>query len=307
MPKFHVDEHIEIDAPAAKVKAVIRDFQQWKPWSPWLSAEPDCALDYAEDGKSYAWKGKVIGEGRMELRKEEEHALWYHLTFLTPWKSESDVDFQILSQGPERSKVHWRMDGSLPFFMFFMKNKMKSWIGGDYRRGLLKLKDFVEQGSVPSQNEFPGVRAGINTRFIGYRQKVSMPQMAESMAKQFPRLAKLLSEKGLAPSGQPFSIYHEFDIVRDRCDYTAAIPVAQIPEGLDPEVIQGSLDVARSFQVVHKGAYRHLGNAWSAGMMHQRSKTFASHKSKDPFEVYENDPTSTPEPELLTTVHFPAQ
>ena len=67
MPIFTVEKSIEIEAPIEKVYAAIRDFREWVPWSLWLISEPDCPLDYGEDGKSYSWEGKIIGSGKMEI------------------------------------------------------------------------------------------------------------------------------------------------------------------------------------------------------------------------------------------------
>jgi hypothetical protein len=55
------------------------------------------------------------------------------------------------------------------------------------------------------------------------------------------------------------------------------------------------------------GAYRHLGSAWSAGMMRERAKVFKSAKGHAPFEVYMSDPATTPEADLVTEIHFPAR
>ena len=62
MPAFSVSESILIDSPIDEVHRLVFDFKEWVPWSPWLSAEPDCKLDYSEDGKSYSWDGKVIDQ-----------------------------------------------------------------------------------------------------------------------------------------------------------------------------------------------------------------------------------------------------
>ena len=41
--------------------------------------------------------------------------------------------------------------------------------------------------------------------------------------------------------------------------------------------------------------------------MHARAKAFALNKKIHPFEIYENDPASTEENELVTVAHFPAK
>jgi hypothetical protein len=41
--------------------------------------------------------------------------------------------------------------------------------------------------------------------------------------------------------------------------------------------------------------------------MHGRAKRFAQKRGIQPFEVYLNDSTETPEAELVTVVHFPVR
>jgi hypothetical protein len=42
-------------------------------------------------------------------------------------------------------------------------------------------------------------------------------------------------------------------------------------------------------------------------MMRERAKVFKSAKGHAPFEVYMSDPATTPEADLITEIHFPAQ
>ena len=76
---------------------------------------------------------------------------------------------------------------------------------------------------------------------------------------------------------------------------------------LPADLVKGTLNEPRTFKVKHIGAYSHLGSGWSAGMMHARAKTFKTAKGHDPFELYVTDPTSTPEAQLVTEIHFPAR
>ncbi len=132
MPKFSLSRSIEINASSENVYRVVRDFKRWTPWSPWILAEPDCALDFADDGKRYSWEGKIIGSGEMKILDDHANTrIDYELTFLKPWKSTSAVSFQFAeSQGV--TTTTWSMNGSLPFFLFWMKKMMSAMVGMDY-------------------------------------------------------------------------------------------------------------------------------------------------------------------------------
>ena len=95
-------------------------------------------------------------------------------------------------------------------------------------------------------------------------------------------------------------------MVEQTTQYTAALPVDRVPSPLPAGIESGRLDAPRTYRVVHTGAYRHLGGAWSAGMMHQRGKQFRPDKSADPFERYANYGEES-ETDQVTEVHFPAK
>ena len=72
MPKVTVRKSVVINAPLEKVYDSVRDFKQWRTWSPWLITEPECTVAYADDGAQYAWEGIVVGAGEMSVLSEEK-------------------------------------------------------------------------------------------------------------------------------------------------------------------------------------------------------------------------------------------
>lgn len=308
MPSFTVDESIEINAPMAAVKESLLDFKRWPAWSPWLCCEPGCKVEYEADGQRYSWDGAIIGSGDMKILRTQDDAIFYKLRFFKPFKSQSKVDFAFVDLGEGRTRVHWRMQSSMPFFLFFMVKSTQAMVAGDYRRGLAKLKDYLETGSVPSHLEFPGVGKGVDTAYLGIRKVSTLAELAEESRQGFARLVRELEMRDLSPTGPWMTVSHSFDPVKDRLAYTMAIPIeAVLSEDLGLELVSERVTLAQSYKVVHKGPYRHLGNAWAAGMMHERAKRFAVSKGKDKIEVYLNNPQTAAPEELLTELHFPAR
>ena len=116
MPKMHIAKSIVVDAPAEKVFNVISNFNEWQPWSPWLITEPEAKVTVSDDAKSYEWQGKRTGEGNMQVLNEEANkSLDIDLNFLKPWKSQTDVRFELEQDG-DSTKVTWLMDSGIPFF-----------------------------------------------------------------------------------------------------------------------------------------------------------------------------------------------
>ncbi|MEM9305322.1 MAG: SRPBCC family protein [Pseudomonadota bacterium] len=306
MPKFTVEKTIQIDATPHHVHGFLRDFRRWPDWSPWLICEPECKVIYAPDGKSYRWEGEVVGKGELELTGEQGHtALDYRLSFFMPWKSVNTTAFR-LAERDGGTEVTWTMVGSLPWFMFWMKKMMTAWVGMDYDRGLRMLKDLAETGTVPSKLEFLGTQAHPGGTWVGIASTCAMADIGAAMEVDHGALMKFVEERNLTPSGPPFSIYHKWEPVKGRASYTAAIPVANPPADLASGMTRGEMPACEIYAIRHTGAYRHLGNAWSAGMMHAQAKRYRKHRKIHPFEIYESMP-DVDEGSAETLLGFPTK
>ena len=305
MSELRVEKSVKIKASPEKVYAVIRDFRQSPAWSPWLIAEPECLVKYSDDGKSHSCEGKILGSSEIKIVNEEPfRSIDCRLTFFKPWKSVAAVQFTFeeLDGGTE---VTWSMKGSLPFFLFWMKPMMTTLIGMDYQRGLTMLKDFIELGSVPSKLDFIGQTSQTGFSYVGVKTSCAIADIGDRMKADFQKLQDWIDKEGPKPSGNPFANYYQWNFAKGIVGYTTGFPVVGVPGNLPDGFVSGDLPGCHVFSIKHTGPYRHLGNAWSAGMLRARAKIFAQDKKIPPFEIYENDPCKTPENDLITTVCFP--
>ncbi|WP_462249899.1 SRPBCC family protein [Ekhidna sp.] len=307
MPKVQVQRSIKINAPAEVVYPALTDFHKWVEWSPWLLMEPEAKVTFSDDGKSYEWDGDRLGSGNMHWVTERENEfLDFDLNFLKPWKSANKTNFKLnsIDSGTE---VIWTMDSSLPFYLFWMKNMMKAFIGSDYERGLDMLKAYVEEGEINSKLVFEGQSNFDSCKWVGIETSCSMDEMDSKMESDFNIIGAFADSNKEKISGPPFSIYKKWDLVKRKVDYIACIPVGDIPDDLSQEFTTGDIPETRVEKIKHIGAYKHLGNAWSTAYAMMRNKEFKHNKKVYPFEVYQNDPKVTPEKELITEVHFPVK
>jgi uncharacterized protein YndB with AHSA1/START domain len=306
MPAFNVSKSIIIEASPEKIYSIISDYHHWPRWSPWLITEPGVNVEVKPGGKEYNWQGKRTGSGEMRIvRETPSERLDMEVHFLKPWKSTSPVWFELKKQG-QATAVTWGMTGSLPFFMFFMTKMMAAYIGMDYERGLRMLKDYVETGEVPSQLDFKGLHFYDGNKYIGVKTTCTMETLDTKMAEDFRRLSSWAATNANQVTGSGFSIYHTWDVVKDKVVYTSAFPVKEIPNPLPDGFIHGSVPATKVHTIAHIGPYKHLGNAWTTQYMMQRNKEFKYRKGIDPFEVYVNMPGQASDRQLVTEVHFPA-
>lgn len=302
MPKTHVERSIAIAAGVEKVKSIITDFSHWEHWSPWLILEPEAKVTVSNGGKKQEWDGKRIGSGMMTIEAEEDSVVNYDLTFLKPWKSKAKSDFIIEKIDENNSKLTWTMDGSLPFFMFWMKALMERMIGMDYDRGLLMLKDYVEKGSVDAKLEFLGDSNFAGCNYVGVKNESTIDDIGEVMEADFVKLREFAKENDDIVSDECFTIYHKFDFNKNKVVYTSGVGVKSSPENLPSGLSNGSIPATKVYTVRHVGPYELSGNAWSAIMAMERAKEFKKNKKVHPIEFYRNSPVDTVPKDLISDV-----
>ena len=307
MPKIHVSRSVDIDAAASKIHPLLNDFNAWQEWSPWLLADPEAQVDVAPDGKSYRWEGPITGSGEMQILSESPDEIHYNLLFLKPFKSKAKTHFKI-EPTKNGTRLTWVMDSSLPFFMFWMKRSMEVYIGMDYDRGLLMIKDLAETGKVGFDLEFLGIQSFEKTAFISKTKTCPIDELPQHMSQDYEQLLTFVyGNDEVKENGAPFSQYHKWDPVKGRVSYTACVPLESIPSSLPAGFERGELPNLQVYGVRHKGSYKHLGNAWATVMMHERGKVYKSYKKFSGMEVYRNSPQNTPENELVSEILIPVR
>jgi len=151
-----VERSTTVDAPPERVYAQLADFHNWRHWSPWEHLDPDLQRTYSGapsgTGAGYAWSGnRKAGQGRMEIVDATQPSrVAIDLVFEKPWKARSDTVFTVRPQGTG-SHVTWTMVGQKTFMTKVMGvfTSMDRLVGGDFEKGLARLKAAAEQATAP--------------------------------------------------------------------------------------------------------------------------------------------------------------
>lgn len=307
MPKTFVQESTLIKASRDQVFDYVTNLNHWSVWSPWLCVEPTASVHVSSDGKSVGsvstWDGEVVGKGENEIKVlDPGKRMELELRIIKPWKSTSEVLFDFEDAGDE-TKVTWTMNGSVPWFMFWMKSMLENMIGMDYDRGLRMLKEQIETGEVLSKVNVRGVQPVGPIHMVGVRKDCSMETINKAMDEAICETMEKVEAAGVETEGCLMAVYHEFDPKHRTFGFTAGAML------LDPNAeVSGlsswSCDQIQAFQVEHIGCYDNVGNGWSAAYSYVRYKKLKQSKMAT-FEIYRNDPSDTPTAELITDIFLP--
>lgn len=149
---FRVERKAVIQAPPEKVFALINDFRQWGPWSPWEKKDPAMKRSFgagtAGKGATYAWEGnKEVGQGSMEIVESVASSrIRLKLDFVQPFEAHNMVTFTLTPQGSS-TELGWAMEGPAPYFakIIHVFIDMDRMVGRDFEAGLASLKSLAEK------------------------------------------------------------------------------------------------------------------------------------------------------------------
>ncbi len=310
MPKFQISRSITIRATPKQVYERLVDFRQWVRWSPWLIADPECQLEFAEDGGSYRWDGKIVGSGEVRRGKAiASQSIQCDLIFHKPFPARNQTGFELRpdSSAPQCTEVTWTLTGSLPFFMFWMKRNMETFVGDDFERGLVQLKDLVETGQRNFEIVIQGIKAVPGFTWLGIRTCCGKAEMGFKISQDHFTLKSWMIHNGVKAAGAPIAIYNKWNIQKRQFDYTAAVQVETIPSTLPSGFLVGTVPAMQAYCIHMAGSYRFLPNAWVCGVMHERAKRYVKSKQHPPFEQFENRPDLVDDTKLQVHLYFPCK
>jgi hypothetical protein len=148
---FRVERAAIVSAPPAVVFNEVDDLHNWPKWSPWQELDPNMTQTYSGPqsgaGASMAWSGNSkSGKGRMTIVESHPNdVVRIHLEFLKPFSVTNASEFTF-SPGGNQTVVTWTMTGqnNLMFKSMHLVMNMDKMLGGDFERGLVKLKAVSE-------------------------------------------------------------------------------------------------------------------------------------------------------------------
>jgi hypothetical protein len=147
--KFHVERSVVIQKDASAIHPLIANPSRWPEWSAWTKENyPEMVATYegpAEGvGAKSNWKDPKNGNGGLVITKSDPATgIVYDLTFENCEPSTAAIAYTKAEGG---TQVTMSVDGDVgsnPFYRY-LGLLMDKFMGGDFEKGLNKLKTVVE-------------------------------------------------------------------------------------------------------------------------------------------------------------------
>lgn len=148
---FKVERSVRVDADAATIFSVIRDFRQFEHWSPWEKLDPTMQKVFhgetGQPGSSYTWSGNnKVGRGTMTVTEvQPNEGIDMRLEFFAPFPSICSTRWAVTREG-DHTFVTWTMKGKHKNIgQKAMGMIMDRVLKGSFDEGLAKLKSYCEK------------------------------------------------------------------------------------------------------------------------------------------------------------------
>ncbi|HEX7414757.1 MAG TPA: SRPBCC family protein [Bacteroidia bacterium] len=304
-----VQRSVSINASVDAIKSQITDYNVFAKWSPWV--DKDTAIKITIEGEAgtvghrYAWEGnKDVGKGTMQITAISADTVAEKLDF--SGKGVSDVFFIFKADGAATT-VTWAMDMNIGFFgrgmMLFFKGKMDKMLGGDFEKGLAKLKQVME--AIPVVKTYRGYEIKevlwTERNYFGKKATVKFDKLSAFFAENFPKVFNDAMNNKLQHTGPPSGIYFTWDEQKKQseCAAVISVPDGQVLKGWEKFNIPAT-DLA--LHIAYTGGYSNMANAHGAMDDYMKEKGLTNSVV---VEEYLTDPMSEKDStKLLTNIYY---
>lgn len=147
----HVERSVVIEADPAKIFSLVNDYREFNKWSPWATLDPEgTRYEFSGPatgvGSKMGWSSEHpnVGSGAQEIVDSKPNAMVKSKLTFEGFDTPSYATF-TLEPTDGGTRVTWSFDANFDNMVGrYMGLMMDKWVGGDYERGLARLKELAE-------------------------------------------------------------------------------------------------------------------------------------------------------------------
>lgn len=311
----HVERSMTIERPANMLFAIVNSYRNFEQWSPWAERDPNAI---------YALSGPDSGVGARMSWSGEPHLVgsgWQEIVASKPYE-QIDIQLDFDSQGIANSRftfqpsgdstlIIWSFDSELTeglnFFDGFLARYFgllfDRWIGNDYEKGLLNLKQFAESLPVSDFSQLEISQLNVMAQdilFVTTSSSQEPADIASAIAVAYAGISEFMNAEGIHMSGQPMAITRAWE--DSGYQFDAAIPVDKVPAVLSGKVQAGASPAGPAVRAIHHGAFDQMMPTYEK-MAAYISAHGLSHGGVS-WEHYITDPANTATEDMITHIYI---
>lgn len=316
--QFSYERSGVIHASPERIFPFISQFKLGTQWSPYEKADPQMKHVYGGTdgtvGASEDFESDKSGSGRLEiLNLVPNERVEIRLTMTKPFRAENFVVYKLT---PERdgTRFSWSMSGDGGFVGKLVRTVIdcEKIVAGQFGEGIANLKALVEsqtkEGSSMAAGtsrpytltEKPSIAVEAGTAYVYVEKKGSIPANARAAWQE--AMKHMQEVAGQVKILGTMAMYK----MKPEGVYRAGMKVDKRPAKMPEGMMYAEVPSARYAKFTMKGAYDNLPKA-SGQVWETVDKTKLDLRDDFAIEQYVNDPSKTPENDLVTEILVPVK
>lgn len=308
---YQVERKIIICKPLNEIHSFLTSFHNWNFWSPWICLDSKAITKVSDNpheiGHCLEWSGTFIGSGVMTLMEGKSDTVNIDLLFKTPFKSTAQASFKLKETGNE-TEVTWKLESTLPFFMFFLKKMLMAFLGRDYERGLVRLKEYLEIGTIHCVLSEVSAKPISEFYVCAIPMKSNLSTLSIHMNQAFKDITEDIKNGHLPLPDGLISVYHHLDPITGNTEFGSGafyVNKLALSKISNSKYQITTIPAHQALSLALKGPYHHLPTAWAKIIAYSRAVKIKESKKIPLCEIYQNSPEMVAKEDILTEIRLP--
>jgi effector-binding domain-containing protein len=307
---FFVERSKIINASKSSVFNHLNDYRNWTDFGSWSTEDPEMKINYSQNtigkGASYSWEGK---EGAGEIQ--------------TLYVKENDSISQKMNYNGTTSTVSWsfkdtiggtkvtcRTKGKMSF-MFKIYTALNGGvdrvIGTIYEKSLANLDKILDYEINTYSIKINGLIKKPQTFYIGQTFTSEIEKVNTNFKIVVPKIITFCKENNVPIKGNPFVIYHTYDVPNGLTKISICIPIlSEIFISAGSDLTSGKLEAFEAVKTTLTGDYSHALEGYNKTVEYINKNQLIRDTTISHIEIYPTDKTEVKNPsKWVTELYIP--
>lgn len=307
---FQVERSIVIKSPQATIFNYINDFRNWETFVSWKKEDPRIILNYPKNtvgkGGSYSWSGNS-SSGQMKTIEVIPNKKIFQEMVYDGTDASVTWEFKDTIGG---TKVTWKTRGTMSFGF-----KVSSILSGgaDHVFGSMYEKSLVNLGKTISfeLNTFKikvnGVVKKTGTFYLKQTITSKIVNVPNNLRILIPRMVHFFAKNKLISNGDPFVIYHTYDLKNGITKLSVCVPVKEeIHISSESDMSCGLQYPFQAVKTTLIGDYSHSKKAWDKTIEYIKKNNLSQNNDIPRIEIYTKNMVQIANPsQWITEIYVP--
>lgn len=309
-PDFEIQTTLVLKSPRATLFNYVNDYRNWETFASWKKNQPQTTFDYPKNTVGIngfcSWKGSDQ-EGNIKTTSIKNSEIITQKINYNGAEALGKIAFKDTLGG---TKITWHLKGKMSFGYK---------IYGLLRGGPIQNLEQMQQESLAQLDKtiayeintykikVNGLVKKTGTFYIKQTINSELSKIPYNLRILIPRMVNFFSKNNIKSTGNPFVIYHTYDVAHGVSKLSVCMPIDKevfISEGSDMST--GLLYPFQAVKTTLNGDYSHTREAWGKTRAYLSKNHLSENVGGTQIEVYRKNMMQVANPsQWITDIYIP--